>query len=106
MKRMPGESPPGSPHERETFHTLREQLVEHLRRVEAGLFRQMETNFLECAAPNPSLARELRQYIHDVLESLDRVEAEERESEPLELTLEQMRRIYAAAQQRESERGR
>src|SRR5688572_5824685 len=102
---MPDEPSPILCQGGDSLRSLREQLVDHLRRVEAGLFRQMEENFLESASPNPSLARELRQYIHDVLESLDRVEAAEHDVEPSELTLEQLRRIYAAAQTGKADEG-
>src|SRR5438105_2048411 len=68
-------------------NVLRERLYEHLRRVEERLFQQLDSPE---EAPNATLARELRQYIHDVLDSLDRQESEGSEAEGLDLTLERL----------------
>jgi hypothetical protein len=82
---------------------LREELHDHLRRIEAALFRYLEASLGTGDAPNATLARELRQYIHDLLASEG--DPEETEWEELDLSLEQIRRAHALLQERRRDSG-
>lgn len=74
--------------------SLRRRLLKHLTEVEERLYRAM------CEAgeaPDPSLAREMRQYAAQVLEVLQAPDAAE--TAPGGITLEDIRRAYAALQE-------
>lgn len=73
--------------------SLRRRLLRHLTEVEERLYRAV------CEsgdAPDPSLAREMRQYAAQVLEVLRIPEAVE--TAPAGITLDDLRRAFEAAQ--------
>lgn len=88
---------------RETPHTLRDQLFLHLRRVEEGIYRELDVALNSKEPPNATLVRELRLYILDVLSHLDRYAGTE-DSDAL--SLEHVRRAFEALERAQPDKSR